>query len=69
MKHENPVVEEFITKLALLLFKGDVTPEEIYETLMEVNDNDQEAAVYCRDRAVSMAASFQMTFVGAAAAN
>lgn len=62
MKHD-PAFEEFVSRLARMLFMGEVTPRDIYDTMMEVNDNDHDIAMGIKERAMEEAASMRSTML------
>lgn len=61
---ENMEVVEFLVQLAFLLFKGDIIENDIYEAMLEVNNNDHSAATVAMNSAIEIANSYRMTFIG-----
>lgn len=57
-----PEVELFITQMAFGLIQGMMTPEDIYEGMIEANCGDKEVAAYIRDRAVAEAREYHDTY-------
>lgn len=58
MEHESGT-EEFLGKLALMLIEGEVTSEDIYETILEVSGNDHVIAMTYQGRAIEIAADIR----------
>lgn len=53
-----PEVEFFITQMAFGLIQGMMSPEDIYEGMLEANEGNKDVARYICDRAVREANLF-----------
>lgn len=58
MEHDS-AMEEFLDKLAMMLIRGEVTGEDIYTTMLEVNDNDHCTAMVVQERVLEIAADIR----------
>ena len=58
MSANDPMVQDLIYKLSILLHRREVTPEEIYEAFLACNDNDHQTATFIRDKAVMLSESY-----------
>ena len=58
MNEYDPALDIFLNELADMLDSGLVTPRDVYETMMEANDNNHQLAMSIKERAMVIAGTY-----------